>query len=209
MALGFKENKPDKDKEILAASFEEFLNANRDKKLIWIGERHDKHKLTKQFVERLVDNLLANEKRVVLLAEKKNPGLLEGRNAYAWLDKLSRSKDVLLEDIDDINASGKERNAHMQKLINDSIEKYGGGESTVFIVITGKRHLVKISGEGFLEEEIDDAYISKGIAIKPQDAVGVFLDKDTSGKVECPFDVWLIKNNPYLFVVLLKNSLRL
>ena len=192
MTLSFKENKPDKDKEIIAASFEEFLNVNRNKKLIWIGERHENYELTKQFVERLVDNLLGNGERVVLLAEKKNPELLEGQNAYAWLDELSRSKDVPLETIDDISASGKERNAHMQKCINDSIEKYGGEESTVFIVITGERHLVKIPGGGLLEEEIDDAYIPKGIAINPQDAVGVVLDKGMSGKVECPFDVWLI-----------------
>ena len=148
MALGFKKNKPDKDKEIIAASFEEFLNANRDKKLIWIGESHDKYELTRQFVERLVGNLLGEGKRVVLLAERKGPELLEGRNAYAWLDELSRSKNMLLESIDETNASGKERNAHMKERINDAIEKYGGEENTVFIVITGKRHLVKISGGG-------------------------------------------------------------
>jgi len=192
MALSFKERKPDEVKNVIAVSFKEFWNANKDKRLIWIGENHDKYKLTEQFVERLVGNLLGKGKSVVLLAERKGPELLEGSNAYAWLDKLSRSKDVLLEVIDDTYTYRKERNAHMKKCINDAIEKYGKEENIVFIVITGKRHLVKIPGGGLSEKEIDDAYISKGITINPQAAVGVFLGECMFSKVRCPFDVCLI-----------------
>jgi hypothetical protein len=38
---------------------------------------------------------------------RKGPELLEGSNAYAWLDELSRSKDVLLEVIDDTILTAK------------------------------------------------------------------------------------------------------
>jgi hypothetical protein len=191
MALGFKERKSDEAKNVIAVSFEEFWNTNKDKKLIWIGERHDKYELTRQFVERLVGNLLGEGKSVVLLAERKGPELLEGPNAVAWLDELSRSKNVLLESIDETNASGKGRNAHMKECINDAIEKYGEERNTVFIVITGKRRLVEIPGGGLLEEERKDMCISARIAINPQDAVGVLLE-DMPGKVGCNFAVFAV-----------------
>jgi hypothetical protein len=38
MALSFKERKPDEVKNVIAVSFKEFWNANKDKRLIWIGE---------------------------------------------------------------------------------------------------------------------------------------------------------------------------